>query len=221
MKLAIFDFDGTLLTNDTLPSLGREWLRQKRSRIRYYTVLLSVVPVFLKYKAGLVSRETMKGRAFKRFNRIFTGMSRPAIEEFFRQAYPHLSKLFNTAVLDEIRLAREQGFHCVLLSGAYIELLRIVSEDLGIDTVLGARLAYKDEIFDQRGETRFVDGVTKRLLLLEAFAGQSVDWELSRAFGDSFADICIIETVGERVAVNPDFELLEHAQKNQWRIVCN
>lgn len=221
MKLAIFDFDGTLLTDDTLPALGREWLRQKRSRARYFRVLLSVAPVLLKYKAGLIGREVMKGQAFKRFNRIFTGMSRPAVEEFFRQAYPHLRELFNEVVLDEIRLAREQGFHCVLLSGAYIELLQLVSRDLGMDTVLGARLAFKDEVYDHRGETRFVDGAGKRSMLLEAFAGQSIDWGQSRAFGDSFADICIIETVGERVAVNPDLELLQHAQKNQWRIVCN
>lgn len=220
MKLAIFDFDGTLLTNDTLPSLGREWLRQKRSPARYYKVLLSVVPVLIKYKAGLMSREAMKGQAFKRFNRIFTGMSRQEIEEFFQEAYPNLRELFNPTVLEEIRLAREQGFHCVLLSGAYIELLQLVSSDLGMDTALGARLAFKNNVFDQHGETRFVNGVGKRSILLEAFAGQSVDWEQSRAFGDSFADICIIETVGERVAVNPDLQLLEHAQKNQWRIVC-
>lgn len=221
MKLAIFDFDGTLLTDDTLPSLGREWLRQKRSRVRYYLVLLSVAPVLIKYKAGLISRENMKGRAFKRFNRIFTGMSRTAVEDFFRQAYPNLRSLFNKNVLKEIRLAQEQGFHCVLLSGAYIELLELVSGDLGMQTALGANLAYKDEMYDHQGETRFVDGAGKRSLLLEAFAGQDVDWEQSRAFGDSFADICIIETVGERVAVNPDLQLLEHAQKNRWRIVCS
>lgn len=221
MKLAIFDFDGTLLIEDTLPCLGREWLRQNRSRARYYKVLISVAPVLMQYKVGVISRETMKGRAFHRFNQIFSGMSRPDIEEFFRQAYPNLRKLFNGAVVDEIRLAREQGFHCVLLSGAYIELLQLVSRDLGMDTVLGARLEFKDEVYDHRGKTRFVDGAGKRSLLLEAFAGQSVDWEQSRAFGDSFADICIIETVGERVAVNPDLELLEHAQKNRWRIVCN
>ncbi|MEQ8176181.1 MAG: HAD-IB family phosphatase [Syntrophomonadaceae bacterium] len=219
MKLAIFDFDGTLLTDDTLPSLGREWLRQKRSLSRYYKVLLSVAPVLIKYKGGLMSREAMKGQAFKRFNRIFTGMSRPAVEEFFLLAYPYLRKLFNEAVLEEIRLAREQGFHCVLLSGAYIELLQLAARDLGMDTVLGARLVFKDEVFDPHGETRFVDGAGKRALLFEAFAGQNIDWEQSRAFGDSFADICIIETVGEKVAVNPDLELLEHAQKNRWRIV--
>jgi HAD superfamily phosphoserine phosphatase-like hydrolase len=219
MKLAIFDFDGTLLMKDTLPCLGKEWLRQKRSKARYITTVLLVLPVVLLYKARLLSRETMKGLAFRRFNRLFTDMTRQEIETFFLNAYPHLYELFNAVVLDEIKLAQERGFHCVLLSGAYIELLQIVSKDLGINTVIGAKLAYKDDVFDQKGDTPFIDGMTKQTLLLKAFADEEVDWESSIAFGDSYTDICVIETVGERVAVNPDAELLLHAQTNSWRVV--
>lgn len=220
MKLAIFDFDGTLLMNDTLPCLGKEWLRQKRSRTRYMKILLSVFPVLLLYKARLISRETMKGMAFRRFNRLYIKMTRQEIEEFFLQSYPQLYKQFNSLVLEEIKLAQEQGFHCVLLSGAYLELLKIVSRELKIDTVIGAQLAYKDDVFDHKGETPFIDGMSKRSLLMQAYANAEVDWKASKAFGDSFADICILETVGEKVAVNPDLELLSHAQKNNWRVVA-
>jgi HAD superfamily hydrolase (TIGR01490 family) len=219
MKLAIFDFDGTLLMKDTLPCLGKEWLRQKRSKTKYITTVLLVLPVVLLYKARLLSRETMKGLAFRRFNSFYTHMTRQEIEEFFLQAYPHLYKVFNLVVLEEIKLAQEQGFHCVLLSGAYVELLHIVSKELGIDTVIGAKLAYKDDVFDHKGDTPFIDGKSKHSLLLKAFADEEVDWEASRAFGDSYADICIMETVGERVAVNPDSELLHHAQTNKWRVI--
>jgi len=221
MKLAIFDFDGTLLMGDTLPCLGKEWLRQKRSKTRYMTVVLLVSPVLLLYKARLISRETMKGLAFRRFNRLFTKMTRREIREFFLQAYPHLYKQFNRVVLEEIKLAKEQGFHCVLLSGAYIELLQIVSTELEIDTVIGAKLSYKDNEYDHKGETPFIDGRSKRSLLLQAFADKEVDWKASRAFGDSFTDICILEAVGEGVAVNPDLELLSHAQDNGWRVVAH
>jgi|GEM_PF-395196 len=221
MKLAIFDFDGTLLMGDTLPCLGKEWLRQKRSKTRYMTVVLLVLPVLLLYKAKLISRETMKGLAFRRFNRIFTKMTRQEIQEFFRQAYPHLYRQFNRMVLEEIKLAKEQGFHCVLLSGAYIELLQILSIKLGINTVIGAKLAYKDDVFDPKGDTPFITGRSKHLLLLEAFANEDVDWEASKAYGDSYTDIPIIETVGERVAVNPDLKLLSHAQNNGWRVVTH
>ena len=219
MKLAIFDFDGTLLMKDTLPCLGKEWNRQKRSKTRYIITLLSIIPVLLLYKVKLISREKMKGLAFKRFNRLFIKMTHQEIEEFFRQAYPQLYNMFNKNVLEEIEAARKQGFHCVLLSGAYADLLKIVSKELGIDTVIAAELAYKEGVFNYRGEIPFIDGRTKRSLLLKAFSSKEVDWEASRAFGDSYADIWVMEMVGERVAVNPDPELLTYAQTNSWRVV--
>ena len=70
MNLAIFDFDGTLLTMDTLPTLGKEWLRQKRSKTRYFFIFLSIIPTVVRYKLRLISREKFKNLAFDKFNRI-------------------------------------------------------------------------------------------------------------------------------------------------------
>lgn len=220
MKLAIFDFDGTLLQKDTLPCLSKEWLRQGRSRLRCYSIWATVLPVLLAYKLKLISRENMKGLAFKHFNRLYTGMSRSEIEEFFRQSYPYLKTHFNPAVLEEIESARRQGYYCVLVSGSYLELLTIIGLDLGMDTVLGAQLAYRHNIYDHRGDTRFVDGQAKRSMLLETFSDQEIDWQASRAYGDSLTDIYIMETVGEKIAVRPDPHLLDYADQNGWRIMA-
>ncbi|MEQ8201050.1 MAG: HAD family hydrolase [Syntrophomonadaceae bacterium] len=220
MKLAIFDFDGTLLQKDTLPCLADEWMRQGRSRLRCWSVWAAVLPVVLAYKLKIISRENMKGRAFKGFNRLYTGLSRSEIAGFFRQAYPYIKKHFNPAVLEEIESARRQRFHCVLVSGSYLELLQIIGADLGIDTVLGARLAFSNDIYDPRGDTRFVDGRAKRCMLVEAFRDRDVDWQASRAYGDSLTDIFIMETVGEKIAVRPDPHLLDYAGQNGWRIMA-
>ncbi len=221
MKLAIFDFDGTLIEKDTLPCLAREWTRQRRSRGRYIAVVLATVPILFMYIIRVISRETMKGLVFKRFNRIFTNLTRQEIEEFFRQAYPYLKQVFNQEVIEQIKLAQQQGYHCVLLSGSYIELLQIVSKDLGINTVMGAKLAYKGDVYNHQGVTPFVDGKSKRQLLQDGFAGEDIQWEASRAFGDSYTDILIMEMVGEKVAVNPDKHLMSHARKNGWRVLTN
>lgn len=220
MKLAIFDFDGTLLQKDTLPCLSKEWLRQGRSRLRCYSVWAWVMPVWLAFKLRLISRENMKGQAFKGFNRMYTGLRRAEIIEFFRQAYPYLKSQFNPAILEEIASAHRQGFHCVLVSGSYLELLQIIGADLGMDTVLGAQLAYCHDVYDPRGDTRFVDGQAKRHMLLEAFSAQRIDWQASRAYGDSLTDIYIMETVGEKIAVRPDPHLLDYAGQNGWRIMA-
>jgi HAD superfamily hydrolase (TIGR01490 family) len=218
MNLAIFDFDGTLLTRDTLPSLGKEWLRQKRSQTKYFYVFLSIIPTVVRYKLGLISRGKLKNLAFDKFNRIFKRMSCAEINEFFQNAYPNLKKIFNTTVLKEIEIARQQGFHCVLLSGSYATLLRVVALDLGIDTVIGAELAYRDGIFDHRGYIPFINGKKKVDLLQKTFAGRNINWNGSKCFADSVADIELMQLVGEPVAINPDPGLLSYALDNKWRI---
>lgn len=219
MKLAIFDFDGTLLRKDTLPCLGKEWLRQKRSKTKYIKILLSTLPLVFLYKTGFMSRETMKGLAFFRFNRFFIHMTRQEIQEFFSQAYPHLFPFFNRTIIEEIKLAQQNGFHCVLLSGTYSDLLQTVAKNFGISSVIGANLAYKNNVFDQKGNTPYIDGEGKLSLLLKAFSGEEVDWEASKAYGDSYSDICIMEHVGEGIAVNPDPKLLHYARINKWRVI--
>lgn len=218
MKLAIFDFDGTLLTRDTLPSLGEEWLRQKFSRARYLFVFLFIIPTVIRYKLRLISREEFKNLAFDKFNWIYQGMSRAEINHFFQIAYPHLKNAFNTTVLKEIEIANKQGFHCVLLSGSYADLLRVVALDLGIDTVIGAELAFQDGIFDNRGDIPFISGKQKVALLQRTFADKNVDWGASKCFADSVADIELMQLVGNPVAVNPDPGLRSYALENQWEI---
>ncbi|NLO22046.1 MAG: HAD-IB family phosphatase [Syntrophomonadaceae bacterium] len=220
MKLAIFDFDGTLFLKDTLFFLAEEWLRQGKSRLKYISIYLSIMPVFIMYKLGLVSRAHMKYQAMTKFQRIFAGLSQSQIGDFFQQTKPHLSRYYNPQVLAEIKKAQAQRFHLVLLSGAYSMLLEQVAQDLKLDTVIGAELYFKDGTIDYRREISFVDGINKLNLLQEVFAEQEVDWLASRSYGDSFDDLLALEVAGERVAVNPETRLLDYARDNDWRVLA-
>ncbi len=219
MKLAIFDFDGTLFMRDTLPFLGEEWVRQGRPRVRYIITYLSIMPVLILYKMGMVPRPRMKYQALKKFQKMFVKMSEKQVKEFFRQSYPALTRYYNPEVLAEIKRAKSDGFHLVLLSGAYAFMLNMVAEDLEIDTVIGAELYFRNEIIDYSREISFVDGENKLALLQQIFSGQEVDWKLSRSYGDSYDDLLVLQIAGEAVAVNPENRLLDYAQDNDWRVI--
>lgn len=219
VKLAVFDFDGTLFTKETLPSLGREWLRQKRSPLRYIYVYLTIIGDFLLYKAGLLPREIFKPRAVQRFNALFHQMRQEEIEDFFQRAYPFMKRHFNHNVLAAIAEAKREGYHTVLLSGAYSGLLRAVAADLGIDTVLGAELSYQDGIYDEAGSMAIIDGEEKLNLLLLAFDGTEIDWSASRSYGNSYTDLPVLTAVGRPVAVLPEPRLLEHAREHNWQVM--
>lgn len=219
MKLAIFDFDGTLFTRETLPCLGKEWIRQKRSVLRYLLTYLSVIPFVFLYRAGIINRDRLKVAAMAKFHRLFKGMNQEENAAFFKQSYVYLQEYFNLQILKEIKAAKEEGFHTVLLSGAYANLLRVVAEGLGIDSVIGAEIPFKDGIIDHRQGVPFIDGKVKLSMLQEAFSRQEVQWEKCRSYADSITDLPVLMIAGEPVAVNPDPELLDYAKRNNWRLL--
>lgn len=218
-KLAIFDFDGTLFSKDTLPYIGKVWKKQTGSFFRYYIIYLNIIPTLLLYKLKLIPRETLKYRAMQNFHRIFKGMSKEEIQTLFKNVYLQTSPYFNKKVIAEIETAQKEGYHTVLLSGAYTGLLEVIADNLGIDTVLGTELPFKEGKFDSQGQIPFINGESKQQLLENAFGKERIDWVKSRSFADSITDLPILTSVGQPVAVNPEPRLLKIAVSNNWRII--
>ena len=219
MKLAIFDFDGTLLMSDTLPALAKEWSQQNRSRLSYMLMYISIMPLWLCFKIGLLSRERFRYPAVVSFNRIFRKMTHQEIIDFFEAAYEGMAALFNPVVLNELQDSISQGYCCILLSGAYTELLQVVAKYLGIDMVIGTEMAFRDGIFDHNKKPYVIEGESKLDNLKKMIAWESVDWHASRSYGNSYSDLGVMKIVGEPVAVNPEPRLLAHALDHKWRVI--
>lgn len=219
MKLAIFDFDGTLLMSDTLPALAKEWNNQNRSWTRYIITYLSVMPWLILYKMRLLSRERFRYLAVVGFNNLFRKMSRQEVGDFFETAYEGLADGFNPLVLDELKESISHGYCCILLSGAYTELLQVVAEKLGFNMAIGTEMVFKDGIFDHRKKLEVIEGEGKLELVKNSVPWKSVDWSASRSYGNSYSDLMVMEIVGQPVAVNPDSRLLSHAINHKWRVI--
>ena len=59
----------------------------------------------------------------------------------------------------------------------------------------------------------------KAVRMRELAEDKGIDLEQSTAFGDGFADLPMLEAVGEPVAVNADGRLANVARKRGWRAV--
>lgn len=221
MKLAIFDFDGTLLMKDTLPTLGREWLRQNKPTLTYIKIYAAIIPFLFFYKIKVMSREKMKKAAMDRFDKLFTDMTKADIEDFFQKAYPYVRRHFNPQIIEEIKKAKSEGYHLVLLSGAYANLLNLVAQEFAIDTVIAVDITYKNGVFDHEREVPFIDGPSKLALLKHKFNNEKINWQASRSYGDSYSDLAVMTIVGQPVAVNPDEDLYSYVRENSWRIINN
>lgn len=222
MKLAIFDFDGTLFPQDTLPFLLREWHREGRSLRRLIAAYSSVGGLYVNYKLGnthRMSREMMRRTALQRVTRIFTGMSEAEISSFFRENAELIVPQLRPSVLEELRRSKEAGFHTVLLSGGYETLMEHVGKSIGIDTVIATALYYENGTVDTQRELDIVCGDGKADRLNAAFVDKPVDWAESAAYADSYSDLPILYMVGNPVAVCPDRELAAMLPGLGWRVI--
>ena len=222
MKLAVFDFDGTLYPQDTLPFLLKQWRVLKYPRMRMLAVYLSVAGLYARYKLGLfksMSREQIKREAMRRFNRIFAGMSIEAVGAFFRQCAVPIATHLNDTVAQEVVRVKNLGYHTVLLSGCYHRLLKYICTHIAFDTVIGTEMHFADGIVDLDMPLDIITGDVKVRKIKEAFDGQDVDWLKSCAYADSLSDMPILELVGHPVAVAPDPGLKPVAAERKWRVI--
>lgn len=222
MKLAIFDFDGTLFPKDTLPFLLSQWRDLKCSRFYCYKIFLSLIPLFLRYKLEIVtklSREQMKVLAVKKFNHIFKGKTEAELRSFFACCADKVQALLNETIVEEVQKARAEGFHTVLLSGTYDYLLENLGQQLGFDTVIGTKMAYTQGLFDPSIDPEIVIGDLKLKKVYVRFQDQEVDWQASRAYADGYSDLDLLEAVGHPVAVQPDDKLKAIAVERNWQVI--
>lgn len=120
------------------------------------------------------------------------------------------------AIIDEHHRA---GREVVVISSSPVEVVEPLGKYLGIDRMIGTRSAL-DENGKYTGELEFYAyGVGKATAMEELAAEEGIDLAASYAYSDSLTDAPMLQIVGHPVAVNPDRELRELAQKNDWQIM--
>ena len=222
MKLAIFDFNGTIFSKDTLPYLLQQWYDNNYSKTKLIKVFLSLFPLYLNYKLGISSsmtKEEMERQAVLKFSKIFHGMTKKQINHFFAQAALSAPTYYYQPVINEISKLNNDNYDTVLLSGAFKPLLSQIGNNLGIDQVIGSEFKYKKGQFDNSCNLDLVSGSKKLQKLRDTFDKKEINWQKSCAYADSYHDLELLMAVGNPVAVNPDDKLLKAAQKRNWTII--
>ena len=220
MKLAIFDFDGTLMKIDSLSYLLHMWSKMGYPKRRQWQIYGLIGGLYIRYKLGLNGRrsaEQMRKTALQKFTRIFTGMNRAQIDEFFDKSVELISDNMNDKVVAEVAALRKQGYHTVLLSGFYDALLSRVAAKVNIDTTLGTKMRFESDLIQVKKPMDIKTGVDKVHRICEEFP--TADLAASCSYADSILDLDLLELVGTPVTVAPDAELRAIAVQRHWRII--
>lgn len=223
MKLALFDFDGTLFPLETIPFLVKEYSRYGNKKYRvigfYFKILLQLV----RYK-GLkrIDKVTFRKKAVIYFMELFHGEKKEVIVAFFEKTDHDITTLLDSEIVKEVEKAKQNGYHTVILSGCFSQLLEIIAQAISIDRVVGTQLEYTtdrygNDTYDASTDIDIIADERKVSAIKEAFP--DADWEASCAYADSCYDELILTLVGHKIAVNPDRILTQVAIEKNWKIL--
>ena len=224
MRLAIFDFDGTLFEEQTIPFFMRYYSKHNYPTMPYLNYQLKVFRRIIKYKNPFIKdyeKEQFRRDAALLFIQIFNGMDKGVLDKFFEEVTESVIQNLSVPVVEEVKKCKESGYYCILLSGCYTPILEKIAEAMGIDAVIGSPIEEK-HLCEGKVTIETLDIVTgKRKVqkLLKLLQGKKVNWQDSIAYGDSVYDRSILELVGNPVAVRPDTGLEKLAIENKWRII--
>lgn len=211
--LAFFDVEGVVL--DTTVAHFYAWLRTRDmpelDRLVWSAGLAARVPGWL--QADRRSRAAFN----RRFYRLYRDL--PA-RELRRQAATALPEFIQPRVQHEavrrIRAHRRRGDRVVLITGA-LDFLVDSLRHLG-DELVAARLVERTGRFTGELAEPPLTADGRASLAARTAAEQGVDLADCHAYGDSLADLPLLELVGHPHAVNPDFRLAREARRRHWLV---
>jgi HAD superfamily phosphoserine phosphatase-like hydrolase len=220
LKLAVFDFNGTLFPKETIPFLISCWKKFGYSKLNLYKLYIIMAPLIIKYRYPFLttmSIEEMKVQFMYKFVKIFKGMEQEEIEKYFQKVENEAHQYYKPEVIKRLEEFKEKDYEIVLLSGTFEELLEKIRERLEVDNIIGSSILKDRE--DELDDFSVLSGSIKLKALKKEYSSADIDWDKSYAFADSIDDLSLLQAVGHPVAVNPEKGLKVVAQSEDWQII--
>lgn len=191
--LAIFDFDGTMISGDSIIRYTAYAMR------RGYEPWRNIIPRLwqgLKAVCGLMSATEGKSRALS----FLARMSREEQNEFNRAFCRDIlmPRIFPKA-LERMEAHRREGLRILLVSASPDAYISHLKDFLPVDAIIASPT-------DERGRvSSSTRGKEKARRVREWAAGQDtqIDWAGSFSYGNSANDLPVMRLTGHPVCVNP------------------
>ncbi len=208
-----FDVDGTLLKS-TIVHYYVYFMRRRMSPVVYKLWFAAFVLKCLYY---LVLDKIDRSRFNVVFYRNYKGLSVKQIRSYIAGCHrefilPHMF-VEAKACIDEHRAA---GRKIVLVTGSIDFILEPLVKELGVQHVIAPTLLESDGCYTGELDGLPVGGEEKARRMLAFAQSQNIDLSTSYAYGDSVADLPMLEVVGHPRVVNPDKNLSSIAAARGW-----
>ena len=219
MKVAIFDFDGTLYSKETFKLLMDHLKNHPLYKKYYSTFYRSMLPIYIRYKLKLLSESEMKERSMRLYLEALDSLTMSELKQYFKGMQDDMLPDFNSLVVSRLAQHRKDGYHVLLVSGAYTPFLKAVTSHLTFDEIIGTDVPSLGDKISMDQPFLHIQGVQKNKQIDKVLKDKTIDWDNSFAYGDSISDLPVLEKVGFPVAVCPDEKLTAIAKKRKWQVL--
>lgn len=219
MRVAIFDFDGTLYAKETYQTLMDHLKEHPIYKARYKRFLSAILPPYIGSKLKIYPVKKMRERSMQVYLEALENFTVDELETYFEEIAEKMKKDFNPLVVAKVKQHAADGVHVMLVSGAYTPLLHIVTEGLPFDSIIGTDVPVHNHVLNTKLPVRHIQGPRKNEKIEAALANKDIDWANSFAYGDSYSDLSVLDLVGNPVAVQPEQRLQVVAEKRDWAII--
>lgn len=208
----VSDLEGTLTTGSTWRAM-RAYLKLYREGKGLSRFVLKWMPRFLLVKLGLFSHYRAR---VEWMDDEIAMLTNPAPEELDRLGEWIVENVMwpnrRPEILDELAAHHRDGARLVIASGTYLPVAQAFARRIDAEAV-GTNLAIIDGAPKIIGEHCTGEGKLRKAQ--ELLHGERIDL----AYGDTLADLLLLEAATTAVAIHPDTELLKIASARGWRVV--
>jgi HAD superfamily hydrolase (TIGR01490 family) len=219
MRVAIFDFDGTLYPQETFKLMMNYMKKHPIHASKYQPFYRALMKPYLAYKMKLYPENKMKAKSMQLYLNALKDMPQQEVENYFKDMSKEMHNELNVTVVNRLKKHLIDGDHVLLVSGAFAPMLNEVTRDLAIHDVIGTQIPMSNGTIDTETAIYHIQGERKNEMIEQALQGLDIDWKNSSAYGDSISDITVLELVGNPVAVRPESRLQAIAEDRKWEIL--
>ena len=219
--VVVSDMDGTLTTAETWRGV-LAWVTEHHpspAARRFVTVRLPLVVIA---KLGIYDTEAFRARWIREQARLFRGATSDQLEAMGewvveRHLWPARRQAAIGAVQKAAAAARDRHPAALVLvaTGGYQQVGDAFARRIGADAALGTPLEIRDGLATGALAAPTQSGAQKAAAVRTRAAGG----EVVAAFGDTAADIPLLEMARRAVAVAPDRRLRRTAAERGWEIL--
>ena len=213
--IALFDVDDTLIAGYTVFPFVR--MLSKQGLVSEH-VSAALEAARLTHHNKVITYQQFADDVVTHYCQCLEGKSQTDIEAFGKIFLAHIeAKMLHGFSGDLVKMLNERAL-TIAISGSPVEVLRPLTNHLGIKEAIGLEAEVSDGHYTGRVKTNTAVRSEKEKVIA-AIVGRGYSKKTSFAFGDSDSDVRILEVVDNPFAVNPKPDLRDLATANGWHIV--